>query len=56
MGIAIVALLVLGIMALVIVPIMIRVLGEAGRRNENRPEGEGSDEPTPGERGPGKEE
>ena len=56
MGIAIVALLFLGIMALVAVPIMIRVLGEATRRNENRPEGEGRDEPAPGERGPGREE
>lgn len=42
-------------MALVAVPIMIRVFGEATRRNENRPEGEGRDEPAPGERGPGDE-
>ena len=55
MGIAIVALIVLAIFALVAIPILVRVLGEATRRNPDRPEGEGRDEPGPGERGPGRE-
>ncbi len=40
MSIAIVALLVLVIVVIVAVPIFIRVLGEAARRNPNYPEGE----------------
>jgi hypothetical protein len=56
LGLAIVALIVLAIIALVAIPILARVFGEATRRNPNRPEGEGSDEPKPGERGPGGEE
>ena len=55
MGIAIVALIVLAVVALLAIPILVRVLGEATRRNPNRPEGEGRDEPEPGERGPGEE-
>ena len=43
MSIAIVALLVLVIVVIVAVPIFIRVLGEAARRNPNRPEGEGDE-------------
>ncbi len=43
MGLAIVSLLVLVIVVIVAVPILIRVLGEAGRRNPNRPEGEGDE-------------
>lgn len=56
MGIAIVGLIIVAIFALVAIPILARVFGEATRRNENRPEGEGSDEPGPGDRGPGREE
>ena len=56
MGLAIVGLLILGVIALVAIPILARVFGEATRRNPNRPEGEGSDEPRPGDRGPGREE
>ena len=58
MSIAIVSLLVLVIVVIVAVPILIRVIGEAGRRNPNRPEGEG-DETSEGDRsrhsGPGRE-
>ena len=43
MSIAIVSLLVLVIVALVAVPILIRVVGEAARRNPNRPEGDGDE-------------
>ena len=43
MSIAIVSLLVLVIVVIVAVPIFIRVLGEAARRNPNRPEGEGDE-------------
>jgi hypothetical protein len=39
-SIAIVSLLVLVIVAIIAVPILIRVFGEAARRNPNRPEGE----------------
>ena len=56
LSIAIVSLILLGIVGLVAIPILVRVLGEATRRNPNRPEGEGSDEPSPGDRGPGREE
>ncbi|CAA9422991.1 MAG: hypothetical protein AVDCRST_MAG03-2678 [uncultured Rubrobacteraceae bacterium] len=56
MGLAIVALIVLAIVAFVAIPILIRVFGEATSRNENRPDGQGRDEPRPGERGPGGEE
>ncbi len=40
MSIAIVSLLVLVIVVIIAVPILIRVVGEAARRNPNRPEGE----------------
>jgi multisubunit Na+/H+ antiporter MnhG subunit len=56
MGLAVVGLIVLLIVALVAIPILARVLGQATRRNENRPEGEGSEEARPGDRGPGGEE
>ncbi len=56
MGLAIVGLLILGVIAIIAIPILARVFGEATRRNENRPEGEGRDEPRPGDRGPGREE
>jgi hypothetical protein len=55
LSIAIVSLIILAIVALVVIPIFARVLGEATRRNPDRPEGEGSDEPKPGDRGPGEE-
>jgi hypothetical protein len=42
-SIAIVSLLVLVVVVIVAVPILIRVLGEATRRNPNRPEGEGDE-------------
>jgi len=56
LGIAVVGLIVLVIVALVAIPILARVLGEATRRNPDRPDGEGSDETRPGGRGPGGEE
>lgn len=43
MSIAIVSLLVIGVFALVVIPIMVRVVGEAGKRNEDRPGGEGDE-------------
>ncbi len=55
MAIAIVALIILALIGLVIIPILARVLGDATRRNPERPDGEGSNEPEPGERGPGQE-
>ncbi len=57
MGLAVIGLIILVVIALVAIPILMRVFGEAARRNPNRPEGEGSDEV--GERdqtsGPGRE-
>ena len=44
MGLAVVSLIILVVIALVAIPILMRVFGEAARRNPNRPEGEGSDE------------
>jgi hypothetical protein len=41
---AIVSLIILVIIALIAIPILIRIFGEAARRNPNRPGGEGSDE------------
>jgi hypothetical protein len=54
---AIVSLLILVVIAIVAIPILIRVFGEAARRNPNRPEGEGSDEVGDRDRtsGPGRE-
>src|SRR5215212_12083781 len=57
-SIAIVSLLVLVIVAIIAIPILIRVVGEAARRSPNRPEGEG-DETSEGDSsrhsGPGRE-
>lgn len=44
LSIAIVALILLVVVAVIGIPILMRVFGEAARRNPNRPEGEGSDE------------
>ena len=44
MGIAVISLIILVVIALIAIPILIRVFGEAARRNPNRPGGEGSDE------------
>ena len=57
MGLAVVALIILIVIALVAIPILMRVFGEAARRNPNRPEGEGSDEVGERDRtsGPGRE-
>jgi hypothetical protein len=41
---AIVSLILLVVIALIAIPILIRVFGEAASRNQNRPGGEGSDE------------
>ncbi|WP_041328095.1 hypothetical protein [Rubrobacter xylanophilus] len=45
MSFAIASLIVLVIVAVVLIPILIRVFGEAARRNPNRPGGEGRSEP-----------
>ena len=57
MSFAIVSLILLVVVAIIAVPILIRVFGEAARRNPNRPEGEGSDEVGERDRtsGPGRE-
>lgn len=57
MSIAIVSLLLLVVVAIIAIPILIRVFGEAARRNPNRPEGEGEDEIGERDRtsGPGRE-
>jgi flagellar basal body-associated protein FliL len=47
LGIAIVSLLILLVIAVVAIPILARVLGEAASRNANRPGGEGEDEEDP---------
>jgi flagellar basal body-associated protein FliL len=49
LGLAIISLLVLLVVAIIAIPILARVLGEATRRNPNRPEGEG-DETSEGDR------
>jgi hypothetical protein len=57
-SIAIVSLLLLVVVAIIAIPILIRVFGEAARRNPNRPEGdEGDDEVEERDRtsGPGRE-
>jgi hypothetical protein len=38
---AIVSLIILAVIALIAIPILIRIFGEAARRNPNRPGGEG---------------
>ncbi len=43
MSFAIVSLILLVVIALIAIPILIRVFGEAAGRNPNRPGGEGSD-------------
>jgi hypothetical protein len=43
LGLAIISLLVLVVIAIIAIPILARVLGEATRRNPNRPEGEGDE-------------
>ena len=57
MSFAIVSLLLLVVVAIIAIPILIRVFGEAARRNPNRPEGEGEDEIGERDRtsGPGRE-
>jgi hypothetical protein len=54
---AIVSLIILVVIAIIAIPILIRVFGEAARRNPNRPEGEGEDEVGERDRtsGPGRE-
>ena len=52
MSIAIVSLILLVPLGIIIFGV---ISGQATRRNENRPEGEGTDETGPGERGPGGE-
>jgi hypothetical protein len=54
---AIVGLIILVVIAIIAIPILIRVFGEAARRNPNRPEGEGNDEIGERDRtsGPGRE-
>ena len=44
MSFAIVSLILLVVIAIIAIPILIRVFGEAAGRNPNRPGGEGSDE------------
>lgn len=57
MGLAVVALIILVVIVVIAIPILMRVFGEAARRNPNRPEGEGSDEIGERDRtsGPGRE-
>ena len=45
MSFAIASLIILAVIALIAIPILIRVFGEAAGRNPNRPGGEGSDDP-----------
>jgi hypothetical protein len=57
LSIAIVSLIVLVIVAIIAVPILMRVFGEAAGRNENRPGGEGGEHIGERDRssGPGRE-
>ncbi|HEX2182196.1 MAG TPA: hypothetical protein VHH10_07900 [Rubrobacteraceae bacterium] len=57
MSFAIVSLIILVVVLIIAVPILIRVFGEAARRNPNRPEGEGEDDIGERDRtsGPGRE-
>ncbi|HET7480469.1 MAG TPA: hypothetical protein VFJ72_13255 [Rubrobacteraceae bacterium] len=57
MSIAIVSLILLVVVAIVAIPVLIRVFGEAARRNPNRPGGPGDDETGERDRtsGPGRE-
>jgi flagellar basal body-associated protein FliL len=54
-GIAVISLIILVVVVLIAIPILIRVFGEAARRDPNRPEGEGSDEIGDRSSGPGRE-
>ena len=56
MSIAIVSLILLVPLAILGIIFFGVISGQATRRNENRHEGEGTDETSPGERGPGREE
>jgi hypothetical protein len=47
---AIVSLIILVVIAVIAIPILIRVFGEAAGRNPNRPGGEGSDRAGEGDR------
>jgi hypothetical protein len=38
-GLAVISLLILVVISIIAIPILIRVFGEAARRNPNRPEG-----------------
>jgi flagellar basal body-associated protein FliL len=38
-GLAVISLLILVVIAIIAIPVLIRVFGEAARRNPNRPEG-----------------
>ncbi len=44
MGLAVVALMILVVIAIIAIPLFIRVFGEAVGRNPNRPGGKGTDE------------
>jgi hypothetical protein len=44
-GIGVISLIILVVIALIVIPILIRVFGAAAKRNPNRPGGEGNDEP-----------
>ena len=57
MGLGVIGLLILVVVAIIAILILVRVFGEAARRNPNRPEGEGSDDIGERDRssGPGRE-
>ncbi len=55
MGIAIVSLLILLVIAVVAIPILARVLGEAASRNANRPGGEEDEEDPSQQSGPNRD-
>ena len=54
MGIAVISLIILVVIAIIAIPILIRIFGEAARRNPNRPGGEGSDETAERDRSSGR--
>jgi hypothetical protein len=53
-GIAVISLIILVVIAIIAIPILIRIFGEAARRNPNRPGGEGSDETAERDRSSGR--
>jgi hypothetical protein len=57
LGLGVIGLLILVVVAIIAILILVRVFGEAARRNPNRPEGEGSDDIGERDRssGPGRE-